>query len=923
MLQPDGRLAEAAGRVVATASQALRVLADSQEKARARLAGDMAASAREHARAASMAVAEQTALADRRASLLATLCPHALADLPVLPAGSDLMAAASYVRVGRVQGKSAHEPELPLVLPLLDRGHVVVRGEPEAGPILESVRVITLQALLGTGPGQLLLYGFDPELRGVFAPFGPLGRPPGIDQVGATSEDFTKLLDRLTEQVRLVTGYQRGREITLGELRSETGQLLAPYHLVVILDFPRRFSPAALDRLATLMRRGPQRGISFLIHHNTSVVAEDGVDPERIVEGAEVITCGASRATCSALPGIPVVLDRIPPAVFAEAVLAAQTSAREVAAPSLRLAEVLDPPGVARHRSSARGIAARVGWRGVEPFELMLGDEREQLHHALVTGTGGSGKSNFLKVLIHAIADRYDPEEVEFYLLDLKHGMSFHSLAYTRESPDWLPHVTVIGYESRQFAVAVLDRLVGEFAARAAAIRPFGDKISQYRDQVPDRPMPRVVAVIDEFQELFREQDELSDTALGLLEDIARKGRAYGIHLVLASQSISGIAKLMARNDGIYAQFGIRVAFRNNEVESRAVLSNDNLAAIELTSPGDAIINVAFGQPSGNHRVRVAEADQTELERIRLEAWRRRPPHANPPAVFDGARPASLADPAVVDRLRELRARARLHGQAPRVAVVGMQVALPLRATGVALSREFGRHLGIFGAGQRPGAADSGQNLAIGALQAAMVSLAVQHPAGDAEFILLDLLTPTEFTQSGMDTVAGLLRRLGFPLQRVGRAEVGQRLRELAAILESPETDGVARYVVAPALDRAVLDRMDETLTADQDKLRRLVRDGPTRRLHLLGWWTSAAKYHEQLTALVQGASVDIQLILRLSRPESKHLLGYHIEWRTQDFRGLLADPHEYAEPVVVVPIGPLDEPTAKELAGINWDNAM
>ena len=70
---------------------------------------------------------------------------------------------------------------------------------------------------------------------------------------------------------------------------------------------------------------------------------------------------------------------------------------------------------------------------------------------------------------------------------------------------------------------------------------------------------PRIVAVIDEFQYLFVERDAVSRTAQALLEDIARRGRSQGIHLVLASQDVSGIEAFWGR-PAIFEQFVLRIA---------------------------------------------------------------------------------------------------------------------------------------------------------------------------------------------------------------------------------------------------------------------------------------------------------------------------------------------------------------------------
>src|SRR4029453_3289999 len=79
------------------------------------------------------------------------------------------------------------------------------------------------------------------------------------------------------------------------------------------------------------------------------------------------------------------------------------------------------------------------------------------------------------------------------------------------------------------------------------------------RAEDPAGHWPRIVAVIDEFQVLLAGRDAMADEAVALLEGLARRGRSQGIHLVLASQDVSGIEALWGRS-GLIAQFTLRIA---------------------------------------------------------------------------------------------------------------------------------------------------------------------------------------------------------------------------------------------------------------------------------------------------------------------------------------------------------------------------
>jgi DNA segregation ATPase FtsK/SpoIIIE-like protein len=124
-----------------------------------------------------------------------------------------------------------------------------------------------------------------------------------------------------------------------------------------------------------------------------------------------------------------------------------------------------------------------------------------------VCGKTGSGKSTFLHALITNTALYYSPDEVEFYLIDFKKGVEFKTYATHQ-----LPHARVIAIESeREFGLSVLERLDAELRRRGDLFRAAGvQDVPDFRQARPGERMPRVLLVIDEFQELFVEDDKLA-----------------------------------------------------------------------------------------------------------------------------------------------------------------------------------------------------------------------------------------------------------------------------------------------------------------------------------------------------------------------------------------------------------------------------
>ncbi len=94
----------------------------------------------------------------------------------------------------------------------------------------------------------------------------------------------------------------------------------------------------------------------------------------------------------------------------------------------------------------------------------------------------------------------YSPEELELYLIDFKKGVEFKDYAIYQ-----LPQARVIAIESeREFGLSVLQRLDNEMAARGEVFRSRGKQdLNGYRADGPEFQLPRILLMIDEFQEFF------------------------------------------------------------------------------------------------------------------------------------------------------------------------------------------------------------------------------------------------------------------------------------------------------------------------------------------------------------------------------------------------------------------------------------
>ncbi|GAA9203381.1 hypothetical protein HpHA199_02590 [Helicobacter pylori] len=148
-------------------------------------------------------------------------------------------------------------------------------------------------------------------------------------------------------------------------------------------------------------------------------------------------------------------------------------------------------------KSSQFRVSVPVGW-DINHKEVCF-EIGEAQNHTLICWRSGSGKSNFLHVLIQNLAFYYAPNEAQLFLLDYKEGVEFN--AYAKEGI--LEHARLVSVASLVgFGVSFLSWLDKETKKRGELFKQFNNvkDLSDYRKH---GEMPRLIVVIDEFQVLF------------------------------------------------------------------------------------------------------------------------------------------------------------------------------------------------------------------------------------------------------------------------------------------------------------------------------------------------------------------------------------------------------------------------------------
>lgn len=244
-------------------------------------------------------------------------------------------------------------------------------------------------------------------------------------------------------------------------------------------------------------------------------------------------------------------------------------------------------------KSSQHEVSVPVGW-DINHKEVCF-EIGEAQNHTLICDHSGSGKSNFLHVLIQNLAFYYVPNEVQLFLLDYKEGVEFN--AYTDPI---LEHARLVSVASSVgFGVSFLSWLCDEIKKRSELFKQF--KVKDLSDYRKHEKMARLIVVIDEFQVLFNSSSKETGAVNRYLTDLLKKGRSYGVHLVLATQTMRG----GEIDSSFKAQIANRIALPMDAEDSTKILDDD--VACEIQKP-KAIFNNNGGHQKFHTKMSIPKA---------------------------------------------------------------------------------------------------------------------------------------------------------------------------------------------------------------------------------------------------------------------------------------------------------------------------
>jgi S-DNA-T family DNA segregation ATPase FtsK/SpoIIIE len=729
-----------------------------------------------------------------------------------------------------------------------------------------------------------------------------------------TDQIEQRLADMTEHMETVIQKYLRNEYATIDEYNAQAGELAEPYRFLVVADFPTAFQGDAFRRLASIAATGARCGVYVIVARDTRVPLPSEAQLDDLeANSVNLVQQGDKFVWKDEVFGqFPLALDPPPPeGVLTPLLDRVGRGAKESKRVEVSFDTIAPSPKEFWTGNCTEELQVPIGRMGATRLQMMkLG--RGVAQHMLIAGKTGSGKSTLLHAMISNVAMWYSPDQVELYLIDFKKGVEFKTYA-----TQGLPHARAIAVESdREFGVSVLTRLDAELASRGELFRQSGvQDLASYRKSAGAKVMPRTLLIIDEFQEFFSEDDKLAQDATLLLDRLVRQGRAFGIHVLLGSQTIGGTSGLARSTIG---QMAIRVALQTSEADSQLILGDNNSAARLLSRPGEAIYNDAGGLVEANSPFQVAwlpdEKREKYLEQVRKLADDAGSNKVHEPAiVFEGNAPADVRK----------NAQLAMALQSPKWPVtipaaaygwIGEPVAIK-EPTALVFRRQSGANVLLVG---------QQEEQALAVLTSTMVSLAVQYPPDGAMFYVLDG-TPADSSLAG--TFDRVKAALPHQTRIVEWRAVGDVLNDLTAEMAKRQEGepagqpdiyvmiyGLQRYrILRKSEDEFSFSMGDEEKKASPGKqFADLLREGPALGIHVVTWVDTVASLERTLDRTAM-REFDNRILFQMSASDSSNLIDSPAANKLGYFRAMAYS----EEQGVTEKFRPYAVPSAEWLSGV------
>lgn len=438
-----------------------------------------------------------------------------------------------------IQGKNVFTPAyLPWQAPENKAKNIIINyNMSSAERAAEIYRHMVMSILLGLPPKSVHLSFVNTQLS-------PLGNfftanlHESLYEKVSSSSAYHQLLDRLLKRVM---DFQDKYSHSIEQENEIAGKIVEPYEVVMLLDDPDS-EISAQEQLIPLFEKGPLYGIYFIGLNNTEKGAQRE-DQDNILKHTgcyQTIEAGTVNPwSASQEGGFITTMSIANNSVWAKAAfehINAATTREKVFKYDWQAA--INAP----YTETDNEIVAPIGFTpDGNPFYFKM-DVSKQHYHAFVIGATGSGKSRFLHDVILSMTANYQPEDLELYLLDFK-GVEFNCYRDFKHM-----HAILVDRADERITYEVIDRIKREMEERQQILAAAGaSDVKEYNRMNLGKRLSQIILVADECQILFADRAKngrLQNEMVDVIALIAQQGRAYGVHLLLSTQSLANAPQL-------------------------------------------------------------------------------------------------------------------------------------------------------------------------------------------------------------------------------------------------------------------------------------------------------------------------------------------------------------------------------------------
>lgn len=464
---------------------------------------------------------------------------------------------------------------------------------------------------------------FDPEQRGnSIYPF--LNLPSLLPEmfskkIFTSMEDISNRIAELNQYVDSVIQQKLSNKFdNVYEYNAATPENPLPIKVICVFDFPKFLEGRSCENLLSIVKNASRCGIFVICCYSSSelcssynvlsIIKEIKAMSIGLIQSKEFTTVEGTLLNLS-----PITIPK--QNVLDEFFIQYERACKKKLSEGIPFVSLIKD-GDFFTKSSVEGLSLPVG-RGDGSVTQFIEFGKRSSQHAVITGATGSGKSTLLHTLIMSAIINYSPDELNLYLMDFKSGTEFKVYETVK-----VPHIKLLALDTLQeFGESILMELVEEQKRRSQLFKDNGEHTSiKSFVSTTGQKMPRILVVMDEFQILFNESSnrKVAQHCAELANKIVTEGRAFGIHLIMATQTLRSIREKTAISNSTIEQMRIRIGLKCGGEDANFIFGDTNARdALQKMKGaiGTAVYNPEFTE-ANNSGFRVAYCPEQEQKSL-------------------------------------------------------------------------------------------------------------------------------------------------------------------------------------------------------------------------------------------------------------------------------------------------------------------